>query len=307
MINSMRFLIPILFTSILLYSCSQEPELGSAPTPDNYEQEITDWIDYRVGVLTEPTGWLRMVDLQWLGEGENSFGSSEDSDIRFPEGTIPEHAGTFIYEDDEVIMNVADGVTITHEEEPVDSFVLYDGENRPHVIHESMEWFIDVRDDQVGIRIYNHDSPKADAFTGFPRYPLQPEWHKEARFIEYDEPKTMQVDDVIDRTLEVTSPGQLQFSVDGELYTLDTIESSGRLFIMFADQTNQTDTYQAGRYMLVPYPEEGEETTVLDFNKAYNPPCAFSVFTTCQLPPPQNRLDIAIPAGEKRPVNFEGR
>ncbi len=301
-----KYLLFALLIFTLMASCTSQPDLGSAPMPDNYEQEFQEWLSYRIDVLTAPTGWLRLVDLQWLQDGENSFGSGPDSDIRFPENSIPENAGIFVYQNNRVIMNVADGVSIYHDGEAVDQFELYDGENRPEVTHNNLTWYVDVRDDQVGIRIYSSDTPKADAFEGFPRYPIQEEWHKKALFIQYDEPKTIEVDDVIDRRNEVISPGQLQFSVNGRTQTLDAIESSGRLFIMFSDETSQTETYQAGRYMLVPYPDEGEETTILDFNKAYNPPCAFSEFTTCRLPPPQNRLDIEIPAGEKRPVQFEG-
>jgi len=304
--SEQTYLTLVLLISIFLGSCKSQPDLGTAPMPDDYQQEFQDWHNYRVDVLTAPTGWLRLVDLQWLQSGENRFGSGPGSDIRFPEGSITENTGIFDYSEGSVVMNVADGVSIYHEGESVNRFQLYDGENQPEVTHNNLIWYVDVRDDQVGIRIYSSETPKADSFDGFPRYPIQEEWYKKALFLQYDEPKIMEVDDVIGRKNEVISPGQLQFSVNGELYTLDAIESSGRLFIMFSDLTNRDETYQAGRYMLVPYPEEGKETTILDFNKAYNPPCAFSKFTTCMLPPPQNRLDLEIPAGEKRPVQFEG-
>lgn len=298
----------LIVSSLMFASCKSEPELGNAPMPDNYDLEFAEWNDYRISVLTDSTGWLRMIDLHWLSEGENSFGSAKDNDIQFPERMIADYAGSFILNNGEITMKVADNVEVTHNLQPVDELVILDKEdNRPRVQQGELIWFSDVRGDQYGIRLYNLDTPKADEFDGFPRYEIQQEWHKEARFIPFDEPKTMLVDDVLGRQREVTSPGQLEFSVDGETHTIDTIDSSGRFFIMFADQTNQNKTYQAGRYMLVPQPEKGDDTVILDFNKAYNPPCAFSKFTTCQLPPPQNRLDIAITAGEKRPVDFEGR
>ena len=303
----LNFLLPVSILIFVLSSCSQQPELGNAPMPDNYHEEFQEWSDYRIGVLSDSTGWLRMIDLQWLSEGENSFGSASNNDIVFPEGKIADYAGTFLLENSVIIMNVADNVEVTHNLEPVNELVILDNEdNRPRVQHGDLIWFSDVRDDQYGIRLYSLDTPKADEFDGFPRYDISEEWHKQARFIPHEEPQTMLVDDVIDRQREVTSPGKLEFSIDGELYTLDAIESSGRFFIMFADHTNEDETYQAGRYMLVPQPENDDESVILDFNKAYNPPCAFSKFTTCQLPPPQNRLDVAIEAGEKRPVNFEG-
>lgn len=102
------------------------------------------------------------------------------------------------------------------------------------------------------------------------------------------------------------SPGKVEFSIDGEIYSLDAFESKSGLFLMLWDETSQTETYQAGRYMIVPHPDE-DGNVIIDFNKAYNPPCAFSVFTTCELPPSQNRLAVAIEAGEKRPVGWVGR
>ncbi len=107
--------------------------------------------------------------------------------------------------------------------------------------------------------------------------------------------------EVIDRY----SPGSVEFQINDEIYSLDAFESSSGLFLMFSDATSKTETYQAGRYMIAPPPGDDGFLT-LDFNKAYNPPCAYNPYTTCQLPPPQNRLDVALPAGEKRPVEWEG-
>lgn len=287
----------------LLISCKED--LGQAPLPDNYEQSINEWKEYRISRLTEPTGWLRLADLIWLEEGENSFGSSPDSDIRFPEGTIPGFAGTFILLDGEVTMKVADDVIITHDGSPVQEMVIFDGENRPEVEHEDLIWFVDSRGDTHGIRIYNRDTPKADRFDGFPFYPLDPAWHLQARFISWPDERTIPVVNVLGETIERESPGRVEFVIDGERYSLDAFESASGLFLMFTDQTGRTETFQGGRYMIIDHPDENGNT-IIDFNKAYNPPCAFSKFTTCQLPPPQNRLDVEIPAGEQRPVEWDG-
>ena len=203
------------------------------------------------------------------------------------------------------MMNVADGVTITHEGDPVDEMVIFDGENRPHLQHGDLEWFIDSRGDTHGVRLYNKDNPKADAFDGFPFYPLDPKGHLKASFIPNSDSTSITVDNVLGETVQRYSPGTVEFMIDGEIHTLDAFESRSGLFLIVADETNQTETYQAGRYMIIPPPDENNET-IIDFNKAYNMPCAFSKFTTCQLPPPQNRLDVTITAGEKRPVEWEG-
>lgn len=116
---------------------------------------------------------------------------------------------------------------------------------------------------------------------------------------------TLPVLNVLGQSVDTPSPGILEFVIDGEIFNLDTLEGSERLFIILGDETNKNETYQAGRYLYVDYPD-GDGYTIIDFNRAYNPPCAYSKFTTCQLPPPQNRLDVAITAGEKRPVEWEG-
>ena len=296
-------LLPI-FMICLIMGCSNG-DLGQAPVPENYEETINEWKEYRIDVLKGPTNWLRLDGLYWLEEGENRFGSGDNQDLRFPERTIPEHAGTFLYEDGRVMMNVANGVNITHEGEPVTEMVLYDGENRPRVEHEDLEWFIDTRGDRHGIRLYNKDNPKADAFDGFPAYPLDESWHLKARFIPHEDSTTITVDNVIGERVERFSPGKVEFAIEGEIFSLLAFEASSGLFIIFADETNHTETYHTGRYIIIPFPDENG-TTIIDFNKAYNPPCAFNVHTTCHLPPPQNRLDIAITAGEKRPADWDG-
>ncbi len=295
----------VLLVVISLISGCSKNELGPAPVPDNYEEEISEWKEHRIDVLKGPTNWLRLDGIYWLEEGENSFGSGNDQDLQLPEGTIPEHAGVVILEDGIITMKTAAGVKITHEGEPVTEMVLFDGENRPRVEHEDLEWFIDTRGDQHGIRLYNKDNPKADAFEGFPAYPLDEKWHLKARFIPHTDSTTITVDNVIGEQVERFSPGKVEFAIDGEIFSLIAFEASSGLFIIFADETNRTETYHAGRYMIIPFPDENGKT-IIDFNKAYNPPCAFNVHTTCQLPPPQNRIDAAITAGEKHPIDWEG-
>ncbi|MCC5942702.1 MAG: DUF1684 domain-containing protein [Balneolaceae bacterium] len=297
---------PSLLCLMLLNLCAcSRSDLGPAPVPDDYEESIREWKQYRIDVLTGPTNWLRLDGIYWLNDGENSFGSGEDQDLQFPDGTIPEHAGNFYLENGVITMQVADGVTITHEGNPVQNMILFDGDERPRVEHGDLEWFIDTRDNRHGIRLYNKDNPKADAFEGFPAYPLDPDWHLKAKFVPNSDSTTIVVDNVIGEEVERYSPGNIEFMIDGNVHSVIAFEANSGLFIIVADETNRTETYHAGRYMIIPFPDENKET-VIDFNKAYNPPCAFSRFTTCQLPPQQNRLDVAITAGEKRPVGWDG-
>ncbi len=288
----------------LIFGCRQN-EYGQAPLPENYLESLQEWKDYRVNVLKGPTNWLRLDGIYWLQEGENSFGSGDDQDLVFPEGTIPAHAGTMILDNGVITMKVAEDVTILHDGKPVAEMIIFDGENRPRLIHEQLEWFIDSRGDTHGVRLYNKDNPKADAFDGFPFYPVNPEWHLSARFTANNDSISVTVDNVLGERVERFSPGNISFTVHGSQHSLIAFEANSGLFIMFSDRTNRTETYHAGRYMIIPFPDENGNT-IIDFNKAYNPPCAFNKFTTCQLPPPRNRLDIEIPAGEKRPVGWEG-
>lgn len=297
----------MLLSAFFLTSCTgdRHADRGSAPVTENYEQTIADWKEYRVNVLKGPTNWLRLHNIYWLNEGENSFGSGSDVDIRFPDGSIDENAGIFTLRDGQVFMQVNEPVTITHEGEPVSDFLLFDGENRLHAEHKQLEWFVDSRGDQHGIRLYNKDNPAADAFTGFPFFPLQPEWHLHAEFIPNNEQTTITVDNVLGEQIDRVSPGNIRFSIDVNLFDVIAFEANSGLFIMFSDHTSGEETYHAGRYMIIPFPDENNQT-LIDFNRAYNPPCAFHTLTTCQLPPLQNRLDVAITAGEKTPVEWTG-
>lgn len=295
----------ILSIGILISGCSRS-DLGPAPTPENYEADFEAWEADRHESLTNPTGWMRLAGMYWLVEGEQVFGSGDEVDIQFPEGTIPQVAGTIRLENGEVTLISDEEVAITHDGKPVSEMVVYDGENAPEIEYGSLNWVIIERGDLIGIRLFNKENSKVDEFTGFPRYDIKPEWHVKARFIQNPEGATIPIINVLGQLEQSPSPGVLEFELDGENFTLDTIEGTTRLFVILGDETNQTETYQAGRYLYIDYPDEGSEYTVIDFNKAYNPPCAYSKFTTCQLPPMQNRLATEITAGEKRPVDWDG-
>ncbi|CAN5382524.1 DUF1684 domain-containing protein [soil metagenome] len=296
----------ILIAVIITACANSEQEPGPAPVTDNYEQEIQEWIDDRIETLKEPTGWLRLSGMYVLKEGENRFGSGNDQHIQFPEGTIPNHAGTFVLEDGIVDMNVVDGVEITSDGETVEQTTIFDGDEAPEINHGALVWHVIQRQDLIAIRLYDKENQKADRFDGFDRFPINSEWQLKARFDEKPEGATIPITNVLGQTDDVPNPGTLIFEMDGESYTLEALDSaSGRLFLIVGDQTNQTETYQAGRFMYVDYPGENGYT-IIDFNKIYNPPCAYNLYTTCQLPPPSNRLDLAITAGELRPVDWEG-
>ena len=295
-----------LVISMMVASCTSRVP-GQAELPDDYFDQVEEWKESRIESLTATTGWLRLAGMYWLNEGENSFGSSDEVDVRFPEGTIPGFAGTFILNADGTVrMTIAEGVDVTFEDEPVSDMIVYDGEEAHNLEYGTLEWLVIVRDDLTAIRLYNKENKKADAFNGFPAYDVDPQWNREARYIPYPDGTTIPIVNVLGQQVDGTSPGRVEFTLNGTLYSLDALEGNNRMFIILGDLSNRDETYQAGRYMYIDYPEDGSELTVIDFNKAYNPPCAYSLYTTCQLPPIQNRLDVAIKAGEKRPVDWQG-
>jgi uncharacterized protein len=301
----------ILYSTILLLvlflpSCSPN-DYGPASMPDNYRQQFDEWNADRLESLVNPTGWMRLAGLYWLEEGENTFGSSDTVDIRFPEGTIADYAGIFEKDGNTVMMLTTEEVSVTYEDERVMQLLLYDGEEALPVESGSLHWAVIDRGDTYGIRLYNKENPQVDEFTGFDRFDTGPEWYVKSRFIPNENGATIPIINVLGQLEDTPSPGVLEFMIDDEIYTLDALQGTRRLFLIVGDLTNQTETYQAGRYLYVDPPEEGSEYTVIDFNQLYNPPCSYNLYSTCQLPPPQNRLDVAIEAGEKRPVGWQGQ
>ncbi|MGM0506894.1 MAG: DUF1684 domain-containing protein, partial [Bacteroidota bacterium] len=290
---------------LFLASCAggdeREP-MGMAPLPATYHEELQEWKEYRIGVLTEPTGWLRMVDMIDLPEGEHTFGSSEDADLTFPPGTVPDQAGLLRADSSRVWMEPADEEYWRLDGETFQGGEIFQrGEEAPRVQSDRLHWFVDPQGDRLTLRLYDQMSTKAAEFEGFPFYDVDPEWHLEAKLVPWEEPRFVDLVTIHGEVVRRESVGELRFRANGETHGLIAFESSSGLFLMFSDHTGRTDTFPPMRYLITDRPDD-EGWTVIDFNRAYNPPCAFSPFSTCQLPPPSNRLDLTIRAGEMRPT-----
>lgn len=293
--------------SLALISCTGSLP-GQAPIPDNYPDVIEEWKSNRVASLTAPTGWMRLAGMFFLAEDENTFGSGPEADIVLPDSTLPPVAGSFVLNNNQVRLKVQDSVTLLHDGEPAGNTLLYDDdmETVPRISYNQLEWLVISRQELTAIRLYNKENEKVDQFTGFPHFEIDPEWRRQARFVPHPEGTHIAIANVLGQVEDIPSPGKLEFTINNTLYSLDALEGSDRMFIILGDQTNGDETYSAGRYMYIDYPEPDDEFTVIDFNIAYNPPCSFNTYTTCQLPPVQNRLDVAITAGEKIPVDWAG-
>jgi len=265
-----------------------------------YQQEIESWHAKRIQNLKAPTGWLNLVGLYWLDEGKNSFGSGRQNKIIFPEGTIVEEAGTFERTGNTVKLITLNNSVIKVNDKPVKEAVIFDKDSarQPVVSYGSLRWTVIQRDDKVGVRLRNLESPLTTNFKDINRFPVDTTWRVQATLQAAGQPRSIAIRNILGQTNQQQTPGKLVFTVNNKQYALDALEEGDELFIIFADETNGKTTYPSGRFLSVKKPGS-TGTTTIDFNKAYNPPCAFTNYATCPLPPPQNVLPLEITAGEK--------
>lgn len=271
-----------------------------------YKIEIDKWHAQRTANLKAPNGWLNLIGLHWLNEGMNTFGSGANNDIIFPEGKFPERGGYFTLKQNTVTLTVAENVNIMYEGKPVKSLMVYhpDSTRQPVVEFDSLRWSIIKRDNRFGIRLRDLNHTDLMTFKEIERYPLNAQWRVGARLEKADTAKTIDITNVLGQTTAQKSAGTLVMQVLGKEVRLDALDQGGdELFIIFSDATTGSETYGAGRFIYVPLPDENGNT-IIDFNKAYNPPCAFTPYATCPLPPKQNKLDISVTAGEKNYGDF---
>lgn len=270
---------------------------------NDHEAEVDAWHQKRVDRLRAPDGWLALAGLFWLEPGDNALGSSPEARVRLPQGKVPAQAGTLtlLTESKQVRLKAPAQAGWRIDDEPVNSALLAsDASGKPTIVHQgSLSFFVIQRGDKIGVRVRDSDSPARQAFKGIERFAVSPKWRVTAKWIPYTPTKQIEVPTVLNTIEAMPSTGALEFEMEGKAWRLDAIDEGGdSLFVIFADATNGRDTYGAGRFVYVPKPQGG--TTTIDFNKAYNPPCAFTPYATCPLPPKQNRLGLRVTAGEKR-------
>ena len=278
-----------------------QPAMGGESEPARYESALAEWRADRVANLKGPDGWLNLAGLYWLEEGPNSFGTAAGHDLVAPEGSAPPKLGDFVVDNGMVTFTTEPGVDVFHGESPVTAMLLVDDqEDDPSLLtHGSLAWTVIRRMDRLGVRLRNYDHPAVTTFAGIESYPTDADWRIQARFEAYPEPRKIRVATVVDGLgWEPTVPGTLEFEAKGQALSLEAYRSDDGFFIVFADGTTGDTTYPAGRYLAADLPDK-DGTTVLDFNKAYNPPCVFSEYATCPLATPRNRLPVAVDAGEK--------
>lgn len=258
------------------------------------------WKAERLERLRLPDGWLALVSRDWLEPGRHAFGGGEGSRYRFAPADAPigelELAGTT------VTLHPLPGQPLRFQGAQVDApmeltpppsgasprIEFDDGRGRFEVIR---------RGDRFALRVMHDESPTRSGFVGLDYYPADPEWRIEATFHAHEPDRTIPIVNVLGDEEATPNPGRIEFERAGRKHSLEALEGpDGTLFIIYADRTNGRDTYGAGRFLYTDPPADGR--VVIDFNRGYNPPCAFSAYTTCPLPPPENRLDLSIEAGE---------
>lgn len=267
-----------------------------------HHAQVEKWRTDRLEKLRRDDGWLTLVGLFWLQEGENRFGSDPSNPVVFPRGQAPLHMGSLDLAKGTVTLRASLGAELTHNGQPATTLTLRsDAEGQPTVLkHGTLAFYLIKRGDRLGVRVKDSDSPVRRSFHGLEYFPIDSRWRFEARFEPYDPPKMIAVPNVLGTVDQEKSPGALVFEYQGKTYRLDPVIEAGdeNFFLVLGDRTNGQETYGGGRFLYARPPTNGK--TIVDFNKAYNPPCVFTPYATCPLPPAQNRLPIRIEAGEKR-------
>jgi uncharacterized protein len=298
----------LVFCAIVLFSsCNQEKKEKIFIDTVAYKKEVDQWYANRIEELKAPNGWLNLIGLLWLKDGINTFGSDSKNDVVFPDGKIIAKAGYFLVKENTVSMEAIAEANITFQGAPVKTLILFhpDSTRAPIVEYQSLRWNVIKRDDKFGIRLRDLSHPDVQSFKGIERYTVNVDWRCHAKFAESKSDKTIEITNVLGQTTAQKSPGTLAFKIGNKEYELDVLEGNKEeFFVIFGDATNAKETYGAGRFIYVRRPDSNGDT-IIDFNKAYNPPCAFTEFATCPLPPKQNVLPVEIKAGEKNYGDYE--
>ncbi|HTR27556.1 MAG TPA: DUF1684 domain-containing protein [Terriglobales bacterium] len=296
--------------AVLLALTFLSPGLRAAPDDATWKSDIETWRAKRAAALQAPEGWLSLIGLDWLKDGDNSFGAAADNRIQV-NAKISDHAGVVRLAGGKVHLLPPSGgfpKEVQVDGHPAkEQDLLADDTDQPSKITINTTSIIIInRDGRFALRIKDPQAPTRTAFHGLKWYAPDPAYRIHAKWIPYLTPKTLDIPTVLGTTTHMPAPGAAEFTIDGQTVRLEPVledPKSTDLFFILRDATSKTTTYGAGRFLYTGLPDHGLNQPgelVLDFNRAINPPCSFTPYATCPLPPSQNRLSVAIPAGEKR-------
>jgi uncharacterized protein len=269
---------------------------ASAQDSSAYKTSVEDWRHKYEAQLESDDGWLSVAGLFWLHEGQNRFGTDPLADIVLPEGSTPPDVGYFDFHAGKVVVHVNPGVTIYMNGKPVsEAEIRPDSSDR--LVLGNLTLFVHKSGERFSIRLRDKNNKLRREFAGTRWFAVNDAYRVTAKFVSYDSPKEEDIQNIMGDTIKTWVPGYAVFTLKGVEYRLEplTSEPQGMEFV-FRDLTSGKETYAAARLLDTAPPKDG--LVVLDFNEAFNPPCAYNPFTTCPLPPPQNRLRVRVEAGE---------
>jgi uncharacterized protein (DUF1684 family) len=282
----------------------------SPATLDSWQRDLLAWREKRAANLQTPEGWLSLIGLEWLKEGDNNVGSAADNKIQIAKA--PAHLAVVRLEKGGALRLLPPGSGFP-KELLVDSHAAQeqallsdDSPNRSKLSLGGLSIIVIHRDERYGLRIKDAQAPTRVGFHGLRWYAPNPAYRVHAKWIPYNPPKMIDIPTILGMVSKLPAPGVAEFTIDGQVYRLEPVledPQSTELFFIIRDTTSKTTTYGAGRFLYTELPDHGltqPGEIWLDFNQLQNPPCAFTPYATCPLPPTQNRLTVAIPAGEQR-------
>lgn len=277
---------------------AQDPEERAA-----FEKANAEWRQWRLQRLTSETGWVTLIGLDWLVPGENRLGSAPGSELALPAGKAPARAGVLVLDEGRVTLRPEPGSGLTIGGAPVSAPIelATDQSEEPTLVElGSINFYVLKRGERFGLRVRDREAKLRREFPGLDYFPPDPKLRLTARFTPNPPGTTVVIANVLGMNEPTPSPGKVTLTLGGVDYTLTALDDTGdgRLFLIVGDRTNGRETYGGGRFLYADPPRDG--VTIVDFNRLYNPPCAFTPYSTCQLPPRENKLPLRLEAGEKK-------
>lgn len=286
---------------------------AAAPASSNFQREHATWVQQRAAELGKPDGWVSLIGLHWIEPGRQSVGAGQDNVIRLAIG--PDRLGQVEPRADGLHFTPAEGTLITVDGKPLqgDVRLIPEGQGAATKLsYDQGKGQITAikRGQRLALRVRHADAPARRNFAGLDFFPADEDWRVQARFVPHPAGRTLPIVNVLGEVSQTPNPGYVVFEKDGRQWRLEALGDPGKsLNLMFQDQTTGRQTYGVGRYLRTD-PVAADGTVTLDFNQAHNPPCAYTDFATCPLPPPENRLAqqdanhqrvrLAVLAGEKK-------
>jgi uncharacterized protein len=300
----------VVLAAMLTQSLAAGADTKSSDDQNSWQRDLLAWRAKRAASLQAPEGWLSLVALGWLKEGDNTFGSAEDSRVQIA-GKWPVHIAIVRLEKGTLRLLPPPGgfpkdLLVDGQPAKEQTLVSDDAEKPSKLTIGTLTIIAIHRDDQFALRVKDLDAPTRTGFHGLKWYAPNASYRVHARWIPYNPLKVLDIPTVLGTTTHMPAPGVAEFTLDGHDVRLEPVledPKSTDLFFILRDATSKTTTDGAGRFLYTELPDHGVSQPGelwLDFNRLFNPPCAFTAYATCPLPPPQNRLSVAIPAGEQR-------